>query len=294
MVLRMALRMGEHLGPERLRVGVRLAGPAPKRMTAARARVLDLLADGLARGKGEAAEDAGVSPGVIDGLVDEGTLEALPLPPEAVARPPRSRPSGARAPHPRRKRRPAPFRPPILAGGYSVTLLDGVTGSGKTEVYFEAVAETVRRGRQTLILMPEIALTGQPFDRFAARFGVRPAEWHSELSPRKRPGPGLRSRPLRQSVVVGARSALFLPYADLGLIIVDEEHDAAYKQEDGVRYHARDMAVQWGESPRTSDRARLGDALGRDRGECPAPPLSSPAPARTLRRAASPTIEAID
>jgi primosomal protein N' (replication factor Y) (superfamily II helicase) len=124
-----------------------------------------------------------------------------------------------------------------------VTLLDGVTGSGKTEVYFEAVADTIRRGRQSLILMPEIALTAQFLDRFAARFGVRPAEWHSELSPRKRARTWRAVADGEVSVVVGARSALFLPYADLGLIVVDEEHDPAYKQEDGVHYHARDMAV---------------------------------------------------
>ena len=124
-----------------------------------------------------------------------------------------------------------------------MTLLDGVTGSGKTEVYFEAVADAIRRGRQSLILMPEIALTAQFLDRFAARFGVRPAEWHSELSPRKRARTWRAVADGEVSVVVGARSALFLPYADLGLIVVDEEHDQAYKQEDGVRYHARDMAV---------------------------------------------------
>ena len=124
-----------------------------------------------------------------------------------------------------------------------MTLLDGVTGSGKTEVYFEAVAENIRRGQQTLILMPEIALTAQLLDRFTARFGVRPAEWHSQLSPRMRARTWAAVAANEVSVVVGARSALFLPYADLGLIVVDEEHDPAYKQEDGAHYHARDMAV---------------------------------------------------
>ena len=125
-----------------------------------------------------------------------------------------------------------------------MTLLEGVTGSGKTEVYFEAVAEAVRQGRQALILMPEIALTAQFLDRFAARFGVRPAAWHSGVTgPQARAALRRRSRPARCKVVAGARSALFLPYADLGLIVVDEEHEAAYKQEDGVHYHARDMAV---------------------------------------------------
>ena len=135
------------------------------------------------------------------------------------------------------------LRTTVDQGGYTVTLLDGVTGSGKTEVYFEAVAENIRHKRQTLILMPEIALTAQSLDRFTARFGTRPAEWHSQLSPRTRARTWAAVAANEVSVVVGARSALFLPYADLGLIVVDEEHDPAYKQEDGAHYHARDMAV---------------------------------------------------
>ena len=131
--------------------------------------------------------------------------------------------------------------PPTAA--FHVALLDGVTGSGKTEVYFEAIAEMIRRGKQSLILMPEIALTGQFLDRFAQRFGVRPLEWHSELTPRTRARNWAAISAGEAPVVVGARSALFLPYADLGLIIVDEEHDQAYKQDDGAHYHARDMAV---------------------------------------------------
>lgn len=242
MVLRMALRMGEHLGPERDKVGVRLTGPAPARMTPARQRVLRLLADGLLRAKAAAAEEAGVSPGVIDGLIDEGTLETILLPPRPVALPPdpdHLRPSLT----PAQQKAAEHMRLAAAAGGYSVVLIDGVTGSGKTEVYFEAVAECLRRGRQALILMPEIALTAQFLDRFAARFGQRPAEWHSELSPRRRARTWAAVCGGEVKAVAGARSALFLPYADLGLIVVDEEHDGAYKQEDGVRYHARDMAV---------------------------------------------------
>jgi primosomal protein N' (replication factor Y) len=242
MVLRMCLRMGEHLGAERERVGVRLAGPPPQRKTAARERVLALLADGVVRGKSEAARESGVSGGVIDGLIDEGTIETSVLPPEPVA----EKPDPDFAPPEftaDQSAATAALKATIAAAGYSVTLLDGVTGSGKTEVYFEAVADTIRRGRQSLILMPEIALTAQFLDRFAARFGVRPAEWHSELSPRKRARTWRAVADGNVSVAVGARSALFLPYADLGLIIVDEEHDQAYKQEDGVHYHARDMAV---------------------------------------------------
>jgi primosomal protein N' (replication factor Y) len=242
MVLRMSLRMGEHLGPERVRVGVRLAGPPPQRLTPARARVLALLADKLVHAKREAAEEAGVSPGVIDGLVDEGTLEALAMAPEPVARAPDP---AFRVPEfaPAQREAAEALRANVKRNAFSVTLLDGVTGSGKTEVYFEAVAEAIRAGRQSLILMPEIALTTQFLDRFAERFGVRPAEWHSELAPRKRARTWHAVAEGAVSVVTGARSALFLPYRDLGLIVVDEEHDPVYKQEDGVHYHARDMAV---------------------------------------------------
>jgi primosomal protein N' (replication factor Y) len=242
MVLRMSLRMGEHLGPGRERVGVRLAGPPPPRMTPARARALDLLRDGLTRAKGDAAREAGVSAGVIDGLIDEGALETVVLPPEPVAAPPN--PDFAKPEFSLGQLAAADaLRTTVAQGGYTVTLLDGVTGSGKTEVYFEGVAENIRRKRQTLILMPEIALTAQFLDRFTARFGVRPAEWHSQLSPRTRQRTWRAVAENDVSVVVGARSALFLPYADLGLIVVDEEHDPAYKQEDGAHYHARDMAV---------------------------------------------------
>jgi primosomal protein N' (replication factor Y) len=242
MVLRMALRMGAHLGPGRERVGVRRAGPPPQRMTAARARVLALFEDGLTRAKGDAAREAGVSVGVIDGLIDEGTLETVVLPPEKLMQAPD--PDFAKPDFALGQLAAADaLRTTVDQGGYSVTLLDGVTGSGKTEVYFEAVAENIRRGHQTLILMPEIALTAQFLDRFSSRFGVRPAEWHSQLSPRTRQRTWSAVAENEVPVIVGARSALFLPYADLGLIIVDEEHDPAYKQEDGAHYHARDMAV---------------------------------------------------
>jgi len=242
MVLRMALRMGEHLGPARERVGVRLAGPPPTRMTPARARALGLFADGLVRSKREATHEAGISAGVIDGLIDEGTLETVVLPPEPVMSQPDP---DFRKPEFSLGQLAAAdtLRTTVTQGGYTVTLLDGVTGSGKTEVYFEAVAENIRLKRQTLILMPEIALTAQFLDRFSSRFGTRPAEWHSQLSPRKRARTWAAIAANEVPVIVGARSALFLPYADLGLIVVDEEHDQAYKQEDGAHYHARDMAV---------------------------------------------------
>ncbi|MGB3045390.1 MAG: primosomal protein N' [Xanthobacteraceae bacterium] len=242
MVLRMTLRMGEHLGPERVRAGVRLVGPSPQRMTPARRRILECLSDGLLHGKSDAAREAGVSVGVIDGLVDEGTLAVEPLPKPPA--PPAPDPTFVEPDFSPDQQVAAQTLRELAAGeAFKVALLDGVTGSGKTEVYFEAVAETVRRGRQVLILMPEIALTGQFLDRFAQRFGVKPIEWHSELTPRTRARNWAAIAAGEAHVVVGARSALFLPYANLGLIIVDEEHDQAYKQGDGVHYHARDMAV---------------------------------------------------
>jgi primosomal protein N' (replication factor Y) (superfamily II helicase) len=242
MVLRMCLRMGEDLGPERVRIGVRLAGPPPQRMTPARRRLIELLSDGLLHGKADAAREAGVSVGVVDGLVDGGTLavEAMPRPPA----PPAPGPDFAVPEFSRQQRTAVDSMRALAANGtFHVALLDGVTGSGKTEVYFEAIAEVIRRGKQSLILMPEIALTGQFLDRFARRFGARPLEWHSELTPRTRQRNWAAIASGEAPVVVGARSALFMPYADLGLIVVDEEHDQAYKQDDGAHYHARDMAV---------------------------------------------------
>jgi primosomal protein N' (replication factor Y) len=241
MVLRMTLRMGAHLPPERERVGVRLSGPPPARMTPARGRVLRLMQDGMLRSKGEAAQEAGVSASVIDGLIDEETLETVGLPPPPVMQEPD--PGFAQPDFTTAQDAAAASLRESVRGEFSVTLIDGVTGSGKTEVYYEAVAENIKRGRQTLILMPVIALTAQALDRFTARFGSPPAEWHSQLAPRKRARTWAAVAAGEAKVVIGARSALFLPYADLGLIIVDEEHDPAYKQEDGAHYHARDMAV---------------------------------------------------
>jgi primosomal protein N' (replication factor Y) (superfamily II helicase) len=242
MVLRMSLRAPFATTPERVRVGVRLAGPPPQRMTPARARVLAAAEGGLAFQKSALAEAAACSTGVIDALIDEGTLETLALVEEPVTFP--CDPDFA----PIRLEQDQAEAAAVLAAavdsrGFSVSLLEGVTGSGKTEVYFEAIASALRGGRQALILMPEIALTAQFLDRFAARFGARPAEWHSSVSPRKRARiwEGVATGDVK--IVAGARSALFLPFSNLATIIVDEEHDTAYKQDDGVSYHARDMAV---------------------------------------------------
>jgi primosomal protein N' (replication factor Y) len=131
----------------------------------------------------------------------------------------------------------------VTQGGFSTTLLDGVTGSGKTEVYFAAVAAALERRKQVLVLLPEIALSAQWLQRYAERFGAAPAQWHSDLSHAERRDTWRGVAEGKIPLVVGARSALFLPFPDLGLVVVDEEQDQSFKQEDGVIYHARDMAV---------------------------------------------------
>lgn len=127
--------------------------------------------------------------------------------------------------------------------GFSATLLDGITGSGKTEVYFEAVAEALARGKQVLVLVPEISLTSQWLKRFENRFGVTPFIWHSEVGVKDKAKTWKAVSLNQAKVVVGARSALFLPFADLGIIVVDESHDHSFKQESLVTYQGRDMAV---------------------------------------------------
>jgi primosomal protein N' (replication factor Y) len=241
-VMRMALRGPENDRPERIAIGVRLVGPPPKRLTPGRARVIAAAEGGLLYSKRALADLAGVGVSVIDSLIDEGTLQ-----PEAMlAGPVAETPDPTFAVtefSPAQSEAVASLVETVKAARFSVTLLEGVTGSGKTEVYFEAVAEALRSGRQSLILMPEIALTGQFLDRFEKRFGARPYEWHSGITGRKRERTFAALASGEAKVIAGARSALFLPYADLGLMIVDEEHETAYKQEDGVHYHARDMAV---------------------------------------------------
>jgi primosomal protein N' (replication factor Y) len=243
MVLRMAIRAGEVAEPPAPKFGLIATGKAPTRMTEARARILAALAETSApTPKAALAARAGCSTSVIDGLVADGALAAVPLASErgAAALDPDARPARLNAD----QRAAADDLARLVAErAFSVTLLEGVTGSGKTEVHFEAVAEALRQKRQALVLLPEIALTAQFLDRFAARFGARPAEWHSGLTERQRERVWTAVANGEAPVVVGARSALFLPFADLGLIVVDEEHEGAYKQEDGVVYNARDMAV---------------------------------------------------
>ncbi len=242
MVLRLAMRAPGALEPAAMRRAYRLAGPPPVRLTPARKRVLEVAADGFARRAGELAEEAGVSNGVIKGLADAGTLEKVDLPSEAPFEDPDST---AQQPilSPEQAEVAGHLRARIGANEFSATLLDGVTGSGKTEVYFEAVAEAIEQNRQVMILVPEIALTAQFLKRFEVRFGCLPAQWHSDLSSRERRRVWRGVAEDRVKVVVGARSALFLPYPNLGLIIVDEEHENAFKQDEGVAYNARDMCV---------------------------------------------------
>lgn len=241
-VLRMSLRAPDIDRPERVQVGVRLLGPPPKRMTPGRARVIAAAEGGLLYSKRALSDAAGVGVSVIDSLIDEGTLVPEVLPPAPVA----ATPDPAFASNTFSDGQQSAVDAlidAVKADVFNVTLLEGVTGSGKTEVYFEAVAEALRQNKQALILMPEIALTGQFLDRFEKRFGVRPAEWHSGVTGRRRERIFTALSNGEARVIAGARSALFLPYHNLGLIIVDEEHETAYKQEDGVHYHARDMAV---------------------------------------------------
>lgn len=242
MVLRMVLRSTEALEPEPPIRGVRVAGPPPERMTPARRRVLDALEGGFAWSRTGLAASAGVSISVIDGLLAIGTLETVTLHPGRPA----DRPDPAHHQLPLsddQTEAAEGLTRMVAAGGFKVALLDGITGSGKTEVYFEAVAEAIRRGRQALVLLPEIALTQEFTDRFVARFGSKPAEWHSDVAPKQRARVWRGVASGEVQVVIGARSALFLPFAALGLIVVDEEHDGAYKQDDGIVYNARDMAV---------------------------------------------------
>ncbi len=245
-VLAMALRINA-LRPDAPPAGWRAAtlpdasASSGARLTEARARVLAVLAEGP-RGGGELARLAGVSAGVIRSMADAGLLTKVAMAAAApFARLDADHPGPTLGPD--QAIAAAALRADVAAGAFSVTLLDGVTGSGKTEVYLEAVAECLRRGRQALVLLPEIALSSQWLERFERRFGVAPAVWHSDLPSRTRRVTWRAVAEGAAQVVVGARSALFLPFPDLGLVVIDEEHETAFKQEEGVVYHARDMAI---------------------------------------------------
>jgi primosomal protein N' (replication factor Y) len=225
--------------PERRLVA---SGTAPSRLTPARTRVLAAATTPLT--PGALARTAGVSAGVVAALAREGVLEEIWV---DVA-PPLARPApGARAAelNPSQAAAASNLSAGLATKAFRVTLLDGVTGSGKTEVYLEAAAEALAQEplAQVLVLLPEIALTEAALARVEARFGAAPAVWHSGLAPARRRAVWEAAATGAARIVVGARSALFLPFANLRLIIVDEEHDGAYKQEEGFIYHARDLAV---------------------------------------------------
>jgi primosomal protein N' (replication factor Y) len=245
-VLAMAMRAPAALEPPRGLAAWRRSENAPLlaalRLTAERQRVLDVLADGPPRPTAELAREAGVGVGVVKSLAAAGALVAIELPPPAAFEAPDPECAGPTL-SAAQASAAATLSKKVRDGGFAVTALDGVTGAGKTEVYFEAIAQALRDGRQALVLLPEIALGAQWLDRFTTRFGVAPAQWHSDLTAAERRVAWRAVAFGEARVVVGARSALFLPFPDLGLIVVDEEHDAAYKQEDGVVYQARDMAV---------------------------------------------------
>lgn len=242
MVARMVLRVPAAFEPELPMDGLVLTDKRPERMTDARHRVIETASDGLAWTRSGLAHAAGVSLSVVDGLRNQAVFETVQIPARPVV--PNPDPASANTELTESQRVAADrLRDAVDADGFSATLLDGVTGSGKTEVYFEAVASALEQGRQVLILLPEIALTQAFLDRFEARFGAKPAEWHSDLAPRNREKVWRQVSEGSVRVVAGARSSLFLPFRELGLIIVDEEHDTAYKQEDRVFYNARDMAV---------------------------------------------------
>ncbi|WP_184245505.1 primosomal protein N' [Novosphingobium chloroacetimidivorans] len=244
-VARMALASSAALRGGGTTTEYRLTGEEPARLTPQRAAALDAL-QGEQGSIRELAELASVSEGVLRGMVGAGLLEPVvvdcdrPYPP---ALPDFAEPEL----NPGQREAADTFVAAVRDGGFAPFLLDGVTGSGKTETYFEAVAEALRNGRQVLVLLPEIALTENFLRRFEQRFGVPPLLWHSSLksSERRRAWRAIVHGPENggAQVVVGARSALFLPYAKLGLIVVDEAHEVSFKQDDGVRYNARDVAV---------------------------------------------------
>ncbi|MFN3989078.1 MAG: primosomal protein N' [Erythrobacter sp.] len=240
-VARMALASGGALGGPTTMTEYRLSGSAPQRLTPQRLAAMTALAgeQGTLR---ELAGRAGVSEGVLRGLVNQGVIAPVlvsidrPFPPAD----PDHAPPGLSA---QQSEVAGVLVKAVKAQAFAPFLLDGVTGSGKTETYFEAVAEAVRSGKQVLVLLPEIALTENFLARFAARFGAPPVLWHSSLKSTERRRAWRAIADGSAQVIVGARSALFLPYAKLGLIVVDEAHEVSFKQDDGVRYNARDVAV---------------------------------------------------
>ncbi|HKH27975.1 MAG TPA: primosomal protein N' [Sphingomicrobium sp.] len=242
-VLRMILPSSSALEGPRQLTEYRPTGLVPERMTPQRLKALASL-EGRQGTVRELADHATVSDAVMRGLVKAGALEAVAV--EADRPLPVPNPDFAPPDLNDEQEEAAGSLSSAVGKGFDPILLDGVTGSGKTEVYFEAIAECLRQEKQALVLLPEIALTEPFLKRFKNRFGCDPVAWHSDLrsSQRRRAWRGIVSGEAK--VTVGARSALFLPYANLGLIVVDEAHEPSFKQEDGVQYHARDVAVMRG------------------------------------------------
>ncbi len=247
-VLRMAMSVPDALVPAKGRTVFALTERGRSALgggdsvTPARRRVLEILADGPPLPAIELARQAACGAGVVRALAAAAMIEPVSVPRRLPTKAPDWQRPGPEL-SPAQREAASELAATVAKGGFGVTLLDGVTGSGKTEVYFAAIAAALAQGRQALVLLPEIALSAQWLARFAERFGGAPAEWHSDLSPSQRAATWREIAEGQAKVVVGARSALFLPFADLGLIVADEEQDAAFKQEDGVFYHARDMAV---------------------------------------------------
>ena len=248
-VLKLAMSVPAALEPWPVKLAYRRAAgaAAPGRLSRQRAAVLAALdgrgGGGAALPPADLARAAGVGVGVVQALARDGLLEAAPQ----VERPSWPRPDPERPGVPLtagQEAAAAALRAAVAAGGGgTVALLDGVPGAGKTEVYLEAVAQALRQGRRVLVLLPEIALSAQWLARFERRFGAPPAVWHSALTGAQRRRTWRSVAEGAVDVVVGARSALFLPLRDLGLIVVDEEHDGSFKQDDLVLYHAREVAL---------------------------------------------------
>ena len=241
-VLKMALSVPHAFVAPKPAVGYTLSDADIGKLTEKQQQVVEILKDNVPRIAADIAREADVSAGVVKGLVNKNVVKQVDIFNPAPCKKPDPYRDGPDLSEPQDAVADT-LRAHMKEGGYRPSLLDGVTGAGKTEVYFEAVAEALKKGQQVLILLPEIALSNAFLDRFKARFGCAPALWHSNLSTGARKTAWRGVAQGHTKVVVGARSALFLPYQDLGLIIVDEEHESAYKQEDGVIYHARDMAV---------------------------------------------------
>ncbi len=243
-MLRLATRVPGLGDPPSMRKVYQRGTNTPARLTNARKRVLKTMAtyNGGSLTLQELSDVSGVTPSVVKGLVQTGAVVEYDTPRDIPYAPlDANRPGKTLTPD--QAKATQVLQEAMAQRRYSTTLLQGVTGSGKTEVYLEAVAQCLRQGRQALVLLPEIALSAEFITRVEARFGAKPAEWHSgvPLTERRRCWSMLAQG--QASLVVGARSALFLPFRDLGLVVVDEEHDGSYKQEDGVLYNARDMAV---------------------------------------------------